>query len=203
LVRKLYRSLISEAAHPPAALLEPLADAFRKSDYDIAAVVKIMLSSRHFFSGHAYRQRIKSPVELVVGTVQALVPDRDDANLRLQPATLVPALEAMGQQLFAPPNVKGWEGGRSWLNTATILARSNFAQHLLAPRSLGQKLAETLERENVSEAADIVRVLVDLFLARARLLAWVADGQPQGPALEQRVREAAHAILTMPEYQLA
>jgi hypothetical protein len=116
----------------------------------------------------------------------------------------------MGQQLFAPPNVKGWEGGRSWLNTATILARSNFAQRVLAPQSLGALFESTLQRENISDAAEIIRVLGDLFLqgdlrdtARARLIAFVAEGKPQGAALRERIREAAHAILTMPEYQLA
>src|SRR5262249_23032718 len=164
LVRKLYRLFVSEAADPPAALLEPLSDALRRSDYDIAAVVKTILSSQHFFSDHAYRQRIKSPVELVVGTVRTIVPDFSNPNLRLTPSSFVPALEAMGQQLFAPPNVKGWEGGRNWLNTATILARSNFAQRVLAPASLGRLFEATLEREQVSEADEIVRVLGELFL---------------------------------------
>jgi hypothetical protein len=37
----------------------------------------------------------------------------------------------MGQTLFAPPNVKGWPGGRSWLNTSTLLARNNFAEQVV------------------------------------------------------------------------
>ena len=37
----------------------------------------------------------------------------------------------MGQQLFSPPNVKGWPGGQAWLNTSTVLARVNFAQALV------------------------------------------------------------------------
>src|SRR5262249_25409932 len=62
LVRKLYRYFISETQKPPDAFLQPLADRFKKSDYDNADLVKTMLQSRHFFSDHAYRQRIKSPV---------------------------------------------------------------------------------------------------------------------------------------------
>ena len=63
----------SSARRPsrPTALLEPLADVFRKSDYDIALLVRTMLASRHFFSGPRLRQRIKSPVEYVLGAVQA------------------------------------------------------------------------------------------------------------------------------------
>ena len=71
LVRKLYAFFVSEIA-PPDALLEPLCESFRKSDYDIAALVRTMLSSRLFFSEHAFRKRIKSPVEYVLGAVRAV-----------------------------------------------------------------------------------------------------------------------------------
>ena len=80
LVRKLYRFFVSETHEPPDALLEPLAEAFRKSDYDIAGLVRTMLSSRHFFSDYAFRQRIKSPVEFVLGAVPAAVPARQDRS---------------------------------------------------------------------------------------------------------------------------
>ena len=103
---------------------QPLADAYRKSDYDTAALVRTMLSSRHFFSEHAYRQRIKSPVEYVA---RAFEPSCEQE--RVEPGALVGQLELLGQQLFAPPNVKGWEGGKAWLNTATLLVRHNLAVH--------------------------------------------------------------------------
>src|SRR5262249_25761046 len=58
LVRKLFHFLISEGVEPSDAFLEPLADGFRKSDYDIAALVRTILSSRYFYSAYAFRQRI-------------------------------------------------------------------------------------------------------------------------------------------------
>ena len=70
LVRKLYHAFISEKSVPPDALLEPLCESFRKSDYDIAALVRTILASRHFYSAHAFRQRIKGPVEYVLGAVR-------------------------------------------------------------------------------------------------------------------------------------
>ncbi|MFL5245013.1 MAG: DUF1800 family protein [Gemmataceae bacterium] len=130
LVRKLYSFLISENAVPPDALLEPLCISFRKSEYDLAGLIRTMLSSRHFYSDHAFRQRIKGPIEFTLGAVQAVYRryGEKDADYRQLPQqTLVGRLGAMGQQLFAPPNVKGWPGGRSWLNTATVLERDNFA----------------------------------------------------------------------------
>jgi hypothetical protein len=138
----------------------------------------------------------------------------------------------MGQLLFAPPNVKGWPGGRSWLNTSTVLERANFAAALAMgtlwtappqrPAAAAVKTAEEpappsafdparlLREEAVSRPDDIVRVLLDLYLpggvrpsAREKLTSFVAEGKPAGPALDRRVREAVHAILTMAEYQLA
>ena len=79
-----------------------------------------MLASRHFFSGYAYRQRIKTPVELSVGAVRTVIPSPFPQDKDLPPSVLVNRMEAMGQDLFAPPNVKGWTGAQAWLNTSTI-----------------------------------------------------------------------------------
>ena len=121
LVGKLYTFFVSETA-PPKGLLDPLAAQFRKSSFSIAAVVKTMLSSRLFFSEHAYRKRVKWPIECALGAVRAAVPDRVPLSDVIDP------LSKMGQALFAPPNVKGWRTGTDWLNSATLLARNNFAE---------------------------------------------------------------------------
>src|SRR5207253_6279999 len=121
--------------------------------------------------------------------------DEADADYRpLPPQPLVRRLAAMGQALFAPPNVKGWPGGRAWLTTATVLERDNFAAALAdgslwtespgdPPRALDP--ARLLDEEGVSRPEDVVRALLDLYApggvrpaARARLVAFVADGQP-------------------------
>jgi Protein of unknown function (DUF1800) len=239
LVRKLYRSFVGELQDPPSKLLAPLAEGFRKTDYDIADLVQRMISSRHFFSAHAFRQRIKSPVEYVLGAVKTVYDGQPP------PQPLVRRMEVMGQQLFAPPNVKGWPGGQAWLNTSTVLARVNFAQSLVMgalwndtsrgdmfepvlfepppvpeqpdvkmpeepPPPEAQDVARVVRQAKATKPEEVVRVLVDAFLpggvgdtARKKLTAFVADGKPAGEAMDRRVREAAHAILAMPEYQLA
>ncbi len=217
LVRKLFHYLVSEAQEPPAALLEPLAASFRKSDYDIGLLVQTMLRSRIFFSEHAYRQRIKSPTEYVLCAVKSV------GQGFVSPQSLVKKLESMGQDLFAPPNVKGWVMGRAWLNTATVLARANFAQSLssgtgqlnladpTATIGVAVDPAALLRREGVTDPVRIVAYLAEVLLdgelgdvARARLVAFIgADKPQQGPALDQRVRDAVHSIMTMPEYELA
>ena len=87
-----------------------------------------MLRSRHFYSAFAYRQRVKGPVEYVVGLLRALEAEMPGEAVGL---SLPAATQELGQTLFAPPNVKGWDGGQAWLNTATVLARHNLAWRLL------------------------------------------------------------------------
>lgn len=220
LVRKLYRFLISEKTAPDS-LLEPLCVLFRKSGYDIAALVKTMLASQHFYSELAFRQRIKNPVEYVLGAVQAVYRRYDEKAADYRPLPqqiLTRRLAAMGQVLFAPPNVKGWPGGRAWLNTSTVLERDNFAAALAMGTLWSTEPepppafdpARLLREESVSRPDDIVRVLLDLYVpggiraeARKKLTVFVAHGNPSGHVLYRRVREAVHAILTMAEYQLA
>jgi uncharacterized protein (DUF1800 family) len=214
LVRKLYRYFISETDEPPAALLEPLAEALRKSQYDIAALVGTILRSRHFFSDYAYHRRVKSPVEFALGAVRAI------AQRQVNPNVLIGRIDAMGQELFAPPNVKGWPGGKSWLNTATVLARHNFAEALASGTSeinQGGPIAAVivdpdafLRREKITDPDKILDRLAALTLqdelsdkARARLQAFFAEGKPEGDDLSRRVREAMHALMCMPEFQLA
>jgi uncharacterized protein (DUF1800 family) len=218
LVRKMYRFFISESVIPPDAFLEPLADAYRKSDYDTALVVKTILSSRHFFSAHAYRHRVKSPVEYVLGLVKAL------GQGLIQPRALVPPLELMGQHLFAPPNVKGWEGGTAWLNTATILVRHNLAYALslgggeinlgnpdpTGGPAIAVDPAALARRAKIDDPAKIIGFYADLLLqgdisdaARVRLFKFLTDDNPQDFERDRRIREMIHALLTAPEYQLA
>ncbi|HEY7330809.1 MAG TPA: DUF1800 domain-containing protein [Gemmataceae bacterium] len=237
LIRKLYQFLVSENATPPDSLLEPLCERFRKSNYDIAVLVRTMLASRHFYSHHAFRQRIKSPVEFVLGAVQTVYRRYGEKEADYRPLPTEPMvgwLNAMGQTLFAPPNVKGWRGGRAWLNTSTVLARNNFAAALSmgslwtsqspapgepvttvetaqeSPLPKAFDPARVLQEERVNRPEEVARELLDLYVpggaradASAKLTAFLSDGKPVGAGLESRVREAAHAIMSMAEYQLA
>jgi hypothetical protein len=262
-VRKLYQFLISEKTNPTDSLLEPLYETFTKSGHDTGGLVRTMLASRHFYSAHAFRQRIKGPVEYVLGAVQAVYrryPEHERDYRPLPQQVLVDRIDAMGQILFAPPSVKGWPGGQTWLNTATVLARDNFAGELAmgtlwpqaspeplvgfarAAGSDGPARAPALESAGMSEpppraldparlldeldgrdsstrsasAPDIMRpdaivsALLDLYIPgdirpelRTKLVSFVASGNPAGADLARRVRETVHAMMTIPEYQLA
>jgi hypothetical protein len=164
-------------------------------------------------------------VEYVLGAVQAVYGRAGEGKPDYRPLptqVLLGRLAAMGQRLFAPPNVKGWPGARSWLNTSTVLERDNFAEALATGALWGNKGSQGAEpppafdparlvhEEKVSRPEDVVRVLLDLYVpggirpeSQAKLVAFVAEGKPTGADLDRRAREVVHAILTMAEYQLA
>ena len=215
LAKKLYRGFVGEAETPPDALIQPLADRLRSTDLDVGDALRTVLLSRHFYSRYAFRQRVKGPVEFAVGllrTLEAKLP-ADAVGLSLPAAT-----QELGQTLFAPPSVKGWDGGPAWLTTATVLARHNMAWRLLQgaagphavrvnPAALASKYA------SASDPAGRADFLLELMLqpdagevdprVREKLAGFLADGNPQGAALDRRFREAAHAVATTPVFQLA
>lgn len=105
---------------PDKPIIDGLSATLRRNDFDIKPVVRQILMSRGFYSAKARGRKIKSPVQLTVGTLR-LLGIRDCDYVALDRAQA-----AMGQQLFQPPNVKGWDGGEKWINTATVFNRYNF-----------------------------------------------------------------------------
>lgn len=107
---------------PGDDVVKPLAEVFRRGNYEVKPVLRMIFRSREFYSERAIHTQIKSPIQLVVGSMRLL-----DAELPPRPMLLVQAARVMGQMLFYPPNVKGWEGGQTWINSSTLLTRYNFA----------------------------------------------------------------------------
>ncbi len=136
---------------PEPEIVEGLAATLRESDYDLKPLLRRMFLSRAFYGERAIGNQIKSPVQLAVGMAAQLGIEPDDTIGRL----LAFQLRTMGQDLFYPPNVKGWDGGRAWINTNTLLHRYNLANLLVngiladpppgAPRLLRQAMEEDPE----------------------------------------------------------
>jgi uncharacterized protein (DUF1800 family) len=202
LCRKLYRFLASEAVDPPAELIGPLAAELRARGYSIRHVVRTIVRSRHFYSAEVRRQRIASPIEFSLGLLRVLeVPHRSVALL-----ALAAACTAQGQDLFYPPSVKGWDGGRRWLNSATLLARGNWVNDVIWGHDrLGVPpldVAGWAARYGLAPGA-AVATLVELLLqqaihpvARDTVVRAGADGRPDS------LRKALQIALHCPEFQL-
>jgi len=120
--RKLWREFVS--AEPDEREVKRIAVRLRESRYDIKVALQALLTSDAFYAPENRGTLVKSPVDLVVGTLR---------QFGMRPGETVPfavATAAMGQNLFGPPNVKGWPGGDAWINTNTLLARKAFLDRL-------------------------------------------------------------------------
>jgi uncharacterized protein (DUF1800 family) len=120
--RKLWKEFISPT--PDEEELHRFARIFRNSRYDIKTLMRAMLTSDVFYAVENRATLVKSPVELVVGTLKQF--EIEAPNLR--PFVIAGAL--LGQNVFAPPNVKGWPGGEAWINSATLLGRKQILDRL-------------------------------------------------------------------------
>jgi uncharacterized protein (DUF1800 family) len=104
---------------PSDQLVTALAEVFRKGGNDFKPFLRTMFLSEEFYTPNVVRNQVKSPVQWLVGSVRLL-------ERELPPPTVCFGLTRnLGQDLFAPPNVKGWDGGLSWITTNTLLARYN------------------------------------------------------------------------------
>ena len=122
ITRKLWREFVSP--DPDDAKVKRIAARFRASGYDIKAALFALLTSDAFYAAENRGVLVKSPIDLVAGTLR---------QFDLRPGQSIPfavASAAMGQNLFSPPNVKGWPGGEAWINASTLLARKAFIDRL-------------------------------------------------------------------------
>jgi len=114
---KLWREFVSP--NPDPREVKRIAQIFRGQNYDIKVAMRALLNSDAFWAQQNRGTLVKSPIELVVGTLRQL----DVAPTSAMPFAVV--ANGMGQNLFAPPNVKGWPGGEQWITAATLFNRYN------------------------------------------------------------------------------
>jgi uncharacterized protein (DUF1800 family) len=123
IARKLCRFFIED--EPSEQLIDAVADRLRVHDLEMKPVLHEIFSWADFYSNRVMRAQIKSPTQFIVQTCKLLRCDLPT------PRVAQNAMRQMGQILFAPPNVKGWDGGKSWISTSTLLFRNNFANYLI------------------------------------------------------------------------
>ncbi len=122
IVTKLWREFVSPV--PDAAEVKRIAGRFRASGYNIKSALRDMLTSDAFYAPENRASLIKSPVELVVGTLRQFGFSVGDV------LPFVAGLAQLGQNLFSPPNVKGWPGGEAWINATALLQRKALLDRL-------------------------------------------------------------------------
>ena len=201
IVRKIMRYFMFDEPSPPDSLVHPLAETFFNEGYDIARLVERILSSQLFFSEHCIGRKVRSPVEFAVGLLRGLESKADVYRLRTE-------LAPLGQELFYPPNVKGWDGGRTWLNSSTLLGRANLVRSLIdqgKSRFAKGKLEELASKYNADSPEKIVDWLLEILFAvpvpaevRGRLI----DLATLKGDRSQKIGEVIYAMSILPEFQL-
>lgn len=217
---------------PSQSDVQPLVDAYQKSDHQISAMVRAMLTSPAFFSDKAYRARVKSPVEFTVGAVRAtgLTPTAPLLTMMAQQLT------TMGQTVFDPPNVAGWPGDKvsaAWLSTQTWITRVNFINQLMgvatgeqgnhlggATSASASPLQAIITAQHIAKPEDLVNSFVSLLLdnhlasdRRAIVLDALTSAATAGAGATftlsggatlpaAAVRQALYLLMSMPEYQM-
>jgi uncharacterized protein (DUF1800 family) len=185
-----------EKAVPPEAL-QSLADGLSANNLDIGWAVGTILRSKAFFADANIGTRIKGPAEFITGSARAL------EMFDPAPSTLALAdwCGRMGQDLFEPPNVGGWNGGRAWVGARSMITRANFVAALVdgtnAGRPKAHDPAELAKKHGLPTDANA------LITFHCRLL---LGGDPT-PALTARLakgmdRKMVALLLSAPEYQL-
>ena len=222
--RHLYNFFVADEPQVPAwqtvpprdpEAVQTLVDAFFQHRYDVRSMLRVLFNSDFF--KNARFAKVKSPTELVVGTVRMagghVLPEFEDIDLALQ-------TDFMGQALLDPPSVEGWHTGVEWINTGALVDRVNFASRQLddVNKPGVRAIIERVRGEGDHFTADgLVDACLDIMgpitlsdktrrevVEHARGLGEVDFSMEEGSrASEERVKEVLQLIVSTREYQLA
>jgi uncharacterized protein (DUF1800 family) len=217
---KLYRFFVNDLPAGPdkaaQGFVKRLAKRFRDKDYELKPVLRVIFKSAHFYHDDNVAAVIKSPMQLMVQAIRSLrTPVRSLAKL-------IEAGDLMGQNLCQPPSVKGWDGGRSWINTSTMFVRQNIMVYLLTGQEPGAAAWEADDAradlthlvEHLAppgepiDSGDAARYLLRFMLGtpphpdRVDTIRRYLEGSGGRPDREL-LTEVVSLIAAMPEYQLS
>ncbi|MBC2600925.1 DUF1800 family protein [Puniceicoccus vermicola] len=199
-----------------------LGDLWAEENFQLDALRRRLFSSRGFYAQDFRGTRIKSPIQFYLGNLQ---------RLGLQPAPLpqrtTRPLRDMGQELFDPPNVRGWIGGAAWINAGKLAARRQTADALFDPLPMKRLNADDKQRVEREEARpgsrpfylkpqqltqltgksteDVIRYIQDQLLATKpdpEYLGKIRDFLGENPKPE-RIRTVVLTVIQSPQYQLS
>lgn len=219
---KLWKFFGSE--NPDPKLVQALADVLHKNDGNFKPLLHTMFRSKEFYSPEVIRAQVKSPTQWLISSVRLL--ERD-----LPPAIVSGQItKSLGQDLLAPPNVKGWDGGLSWITTNNLLARYNqaallvMAENKMTPEGQGvqrmiaqraAKVADQLHAVDVNrivsesdraDKAKLVTALEKRFiqskLSKKQTAVLQEFLDSRGTLTDNDVRHAIRLVMSTPEYQL-
>ena len=182
IAEKVWAGFVS-SSRPNPTYTKAWAQTFRQSGYEIKALMRAMLTSEAFWSPANRGALVKSPVDIVVGTLRMLPYPKPPTTELLNLCRL------LGQELFDPPNVKGWAGGEHWISTQTLLVRTSYLTKLSRGSLNEQDNSGGLRLPTATEAD---------------LIAWMLPVQPLQPLpTTPGAKRLVRALLLDPAFQVA
>ena len=203
-----------QAPRDPEAI-KALEKAYFDSGYEIGAMLRALFTSGFFKSEAAHYAKVKSPADVVIGTMR-MVQDHTEPKPGLFQVAMEP--KYMGLDLLNPPTVEGWHTGPEWINSGSLIDRINFASHMLGDTSLpgvksliGRLMAqgETMTADQLVDGClDLVGPMTVSDETRKELVNRVAQGgqlrhgtEPERTEFTQRAGEMFQMIATTSEFQ--
>ena len=199
---------------PAPETVERLTAVLRYQNYELVPMLKNLFLSKEFYSEQAMNTQIKCPVQLLVGALHDLGVRRMSDYSVLDRMT-----QQMGQQLFEPPDVKGWRYGRTWISSDRLFTRYNAIAELVRsvpqPGCQGIDLVAFVQQAGCQTAEEVVDYLTKTCLLlplsaekRAELIAYVGALPPPSEwtqrhaELNEHLRNVLIFITSLPEYQM-
>jgi uncharacterized protein (DUF1800 family) len=204
------------ADNPSDTLISEVAGAYKPGEQNIRKMMETIFTHPEFISQSSYHAKIKGPAELVVGTIKSLQVTKLDGELPNQMAR-------MGQSLFEPMTVKGWDGGAAWVSTDMMMERFNFATKITQQKFDAMEgyivPSALVAKQGLQTPAETVNYFLNLLVdndvpasARNELTQYVASdtngkpidtNSPDERLQDAKLRGLVHLIMTLPTYQLA
>lgn len=202
------------------ATIDKFAKVYLNNNHSIKELVRAIFTSDEFFSERAFFSLIKQPAELVVGAIRMLGGIYNQGTNTRGSNALANLARNMGQDLFAPPDVAGWDPNLAWVNTASMLERFNFANTYLSNRNTTNPGIFVTNDQLNSVTKSSSKKTVKRFLSRlgplsvgealGTLRSYLETGDNGQPAayvkddatVDKKIRGLVHQIMCLPEYQL-
>ncbi|MGB1254990.1 MAG: DUF1800 domain-containing protein [Thiolinea sp.] len=197
IAEKMWSAFIS-ITPPDTTITKQWANEFRDSNYEISVLLQAVLFSDVFWHPAAKATLLKSPLDLVIGTLRTL--DLEDNDLPLR--TLSNQLKRMGQNLYHPPNVKGWPGGMNWVDDFTLPIRQQFIRRLTRASNKQHNTMMQNARPQMTTQKQNLRLTALPELTADYWESWLLPQQAVTTPENPEPRRYLQAILLDPAYQL-
>ncbi len=192
--KKLAQHFIAD--EPPPALIDRMAKTFLDTNGDIRAVMNTMLTSKEFFSQGAYQAKVKTPFEMIVSSIRATGAEVDYAF------PLADRITRLGQPLYKKVEPTGYSSANAeWINSASLLARMNFALDLTQNKVQGTKVDQARFNENPAHTARLMLFADPSVSTRNAIDKAIADEKAKNPKTPPSPALVAGLVIGSPDFQ--